>query len=245
MSSVTDGRLLLFILRAVLGIILLSDLTFKNTYAPYVTKPVLSGMPIFNASLTIGDGSNNDFIRRAAIQNFILSPLAPYRVTLPNEMINCTDSSCLAVRIHWNIEYTAVPPPTWTTSDPFPDITTDWQTQFDPDHPWTTFKVQNASTVQMEFSYPQQDVVFVGGECQMYGYPYLAMEICMKQGDMPHQVFVGTQLRAVYANGSRWCLSANRTVGLFHKSDVGRAIDETNSYIAISSQLGRRIQSQR
>jgi hypothetical protein len=175
-----------------LGIILLSDLTFKNTYAPYVTKPILSGMPTFNASLTVGDGFNNDFIRRAAIQNFVLSPLAPYRVTLPNEMINCTDSSCLAVRIHWNIEYTAVPPSTWKPGDPLPEITTNWKTQFDPEHPWTTFKVNNASTVQMEFSYPQRNILFVGDECQIYGYPYLAMEVCMKQADMPHQILVGT-----------------------------------------------------
>ena len=187
-----NGRLFLFLVRGLLGIILLSNLTFQPSYAPFVTKPILSGVPQFNATAALA-GTTDDFIRRVAIQNFILSPLAPYRVTWPDsdQTIDCNDDQCVAVRIHWNIEYTVVIPSIWNPSQPLPQYTDGWKTQFDADHPWTALKVNNASTVQMEFAYPTTSSIFNETDCRMYGYPYLAIQICLTSGDASNQMIAG------------------------------------------------------
>jgi hypothetical protein len=56
-----------------------------------------------NATLAL-TSSTPDFIRRVVIQDFVLASLAPYRVTFPESMIDCNDPSCIAVRIHDNVE---------------------------------------------------------------------------------------------------------------------------------------------
>lgn len=134
-----------------------------------------------NATLAL-TSSTPDFIRRVVIQDFILASLAPYRVTFPESMIDCNDPSCIAVRIHDNVEYTIVPPSNWSIDTSVPTYSSMWKSEFDVNHLWDSLTVDNAVTLQLEFSPPAADVIFESTECQFYGYPYLALQICLKEG---------------------------------------------------------------
>ena len=96
-------------------------------------------------------------------------------------MIDCSDPSCVAIRIHDNLEYMIVPPSNWSANDPIPDPSPTWGVDFDPAHEWDVFEVFNATTEQIEFSPLESDVTFdVATDCQIYGYRYLALGICLK-----------------------------------------------------------------
>lgn len=45
-----------------------------QTFSPYVSKPVISGMSTFNATAALAQ-TTPDFIRKDAIQNFVLAPI--------------------------------------------------------------------------------------------------------------------------------------------------------------------------
>jgi hypothetical protein len=95
---------------------LFTNLAFEDVYPVYVTRPVLSGLPEFNATTRFGNGSSNDWLRRVTIQDFALAPIAPYRVSFPankHEISPQCNASCSAVRIHPNIEYNVVLPDAW------------------------------------------------------------------------------------------------------------------------------------
>jgi len=151
-------------------------------------------MPQFNVTATLA-GTTDDYLRRVAIQDFILAPLAPYRVTLPtaDQTDNC-DSQCIAIRLHWNIEYTIVLPDLFNTTAILPTYSPTWESEFDPNHAWTTLKVNNATTVQMEFSYSGTTDTFALEDCQIYGYPFLALQICMKAGNEANRLIAGISL---------------------------------------------------
>lgn len=144
-----------------------------------------------NATLTLTNALPV-FIRRTVIEDFILSSLAPYRVTFPDKMIDCNDPSCIAVRIHDNIEYMIVPPSNWSKDMAVPEASSTWKSQFDVNHPWDSLSVDDAVTVQLEFSPLPADVNFEGHDCRFYGYPYLAMQICVKEGPAPNTIFFGS-----------------------------------------------------
>lgn len=136
-----------------------------------------------------------DFVRRITIQDFILAPFAPYRVTTPDTMIECKDPTCVGLRIHDNIEYTLVPPLNWSAKDKIPTYSSTWKPQFDSAHDWDAFRVDNASTTQIEFSMEESTERFTSlTDCQLYGYPYLALQICLKQGTASNKVILGKVL---------------------------------------------------
>lgn len=154
-----------------------------TTFSPLVTRPVFSGMSKFNATDTIVH-SGPDWIRRQAIQDFILTPFANYRISRPASLINCDDPDCLGLRIHDNIEYARVPPVNWSHGDMVPPYSPTWRTEFDPGHPdWNVFLVENASTIQIEFAPYKSNNTFLDSECHIYGYPYLAIQICLSSLD--------------------------------------------------------------
>jgi hypothetical protein len=193
----TKFRLLFLLLQIGLGVLLFTHLAFEDVYPEYFTRPVLSGLPEFNVTARFGNGSSNDFFRRMSIQNFALAPIAPYRLSFPvdkHEISADCNTSCSAVRIHTNIEYTVVLPYAWKRGEKIPAIKPNWKSAFDPTHQqWTNFKVHNASTLQVEVSFPNVSAadIFLDNECQTYGYPYLAMRMCLKQGAKPHQLIAG------------------------------------------------------
>lgn len=161
-----------------------------QTFSPYINKPVISGMSSFNATPALTQ-TTPDFIRKDAIQDFVLAPFAPFRVTLPNNTIDCNDPSCVGLKIHDNIEYTLVPPSNWSTDDPIPEYSPTWKSDFDPQHDWDVFTVSNASTFQIEFSLNETESMDPSVDCQIYGYPYLAVQICLHAGDSPHILKIG------------------------------------------------------
>ena len=162
------------------------------TFTPFVTKPVFSGMSRFNATYTIAH-SEPDYIRRVVNQDFVLAPFADYRVYRPKTLIGCVEPSCLGFRIHDNIEYAIVPPSNWSRKDPVPEYSATWKSEFDPANPtWDVFSVKNASTFQIEFLPLESNVVFnVSSDCHIYGYPYLALQICLRQGISTNVLIIG------------------------------------------------------
>lgn len=161
---------------------------YTSTFTPYVTKPVFSGVTTFS----LEGVSPPDYIRRVTIQDFVLAPFAPYRVTTPDTFIDCVGQDCVAVRIHDNIEYTMVPPSNWSTKDVIPAYSPTWKGQFDPAHDWDVFTVDNASIIQIEFSMEESTENFTPStDCQLYGFPYLALQICLKQGTASNNLVLG------------------------------------------------------
>jgi hypothetical protein len=146
-------------------------------------------MSTFNATPVLNQ-TTPDFIRKDAIQDFIVAPSAPFRVTFPEKLIDCRDPTCVGLRIHDIIEYTIVPPAGWSKTDTIPSYSPTWKSEFDPQHNWDVFTVSNASTLQIEFSLDETES-FQDTDCQIYGYPYLAVQICMKQGAAPNILAIG------------------------------------------------------
>jgi hypothetical protein len=163
----------------------------SQTFSPYISKPVISGMAPFNATPTL-NATTPDFIRKDAIQNFVLAPFAPFRVTIPETMIDCNDPTCVGLRIHDIIEYTLVPPSNWSSNDPVPAYSPTWKSEFDPRDDWDVFTVANASTLQIEFSLLGNESFDPATDCQIYGYPYLAVQICLKQGTASNILALGS-----------------------------------------------------
>src|SRR5436190_1691152 len=104
------------------------------TFSPITTKPVFSGMTTFNATNPITLYAP-DYIRRQAIQDFVLTPFADYRVSRSESLISgCNEPACLGLRIHDNIEYAVVPPTNWSHKNAVPEYSSTWKTEFDPTH---------------------------------------------------------------------------------------------------------------
>lgn len=135
--------------------------------------------------------STSDFLSKSSIQDFILAPFAPYRVTNLEHFLDCNGPTCVGIRIHDNIEYTVVTS-NWSREAPVPTYSATWKSEFDSEHgDWDVFTVDNASTLQIEFS-TVGPVSFNDTDCSIYGYPYLAVQICLKQGTAPYIVFLGS-----------------------------------------------------
>ena len=159
-------------------------------YIPYIHKPVISGMGNFNITSAF-DRSTSDFLSKNSIQDFILAPFAPYRAMNLDSFLDCNGPTCIGFRIHDNIEYTIVAS-NWSRQPPVPTYSTTWKSDFDREHGnWDVFTVANASTIQIEFS-TVGPVLFNDTDCSIYGYPYLAVQICLKQGTEPNIVFLGS-----------------------------------------------------
>jgi hypothetical protein len=63
--------------------------------------------------------------------------------------------------------------------------------EFDPAHNWETFKVHSARTTRIEFAEIGRSESFGQSDCQVYGYPFLAMKICLKEGAESHILIIG------------------------------------------------------
>jgi hypothetical protein len=64
--------------------------------------------------------------------------------------------------------------------DGVPKENTTWKSTFDPDHDWDSFRV-NASIIQVEYAIMNKSEDFSDHECEIYGYPFLAMRLYLKQ----------------------------------------------------------------
>lgn len=179
-----------------------------QTFSSYVSKPVISGMSPFNATAVLSQ-TTPDFIRKDAIQDFMLAPYAPFRVTYPNTTIGCNDPTCVGLRIHDIIEYTLVPPSDWSSNEAVPDYSPTWKAEFDTKHDWDVFTVSNASTLQIEFDSSDSDSFDNETDCQIYGYPYLAVQICLKQGSAPNILSLGLSF-VLCSDGSPFGVCANQ-----------------------------------
>ena len=166
-----------------------------QTFSPYVTQRIISGMSTFNATTALSPVTP-DWVQKDFIQNFIVAPTASFRVTTPETMIGCRDPTCVALRIHDLLEYTLVPLQNWSTSEPIPSYSSTWKSTFDPIHQdWDVFTVANASTLQIEFSELQNESFDPLVDCQIYRYPYLALQICLKQGAEPNILAIGLSIK--------------------------------------------------
>ena len=130
------------------------------------------------------------------MQDFVLAAFANYRVTTPDTFFGCHGHNCTGYRIHDNIESARVPPSNWSVNEPVPAYSSTWKHQFDSSN-WNVFQVKNASTIQIEF----ENKDFVGAKdslnlaCQVYGYPYLALEICLAAGSEANEILIRIYLR--------------------------------------------------
>jgi len=79
--------------------------------------------------------------------------------------------------------------------DPVPVASPTWKHDFDPSD-WQIFQVHNASTIQVEF----ENMGYAGAgdldtmKCELYGFPYLAFEICIAKLEADNHIVVGKDL---------------------------------------------------
>lgn len=137
-------------------------------------------------------------------------------MTTPETMIDCNDPTCVALRIHDNIEYTLVPPSNWSTNDPVPAYSPTWKSTFDPRDDWDVFTVSNASTLQIEFSVFENESFDPVTDCQIYDYPYLAVQICLKEGVASNFLALGSSFNLI-TNGRPLGLRAYFRSGLLYQ----------------------------
>ena len=164
----------------------------KDTYTPYTTKRIITGMPTFNSTPWIPPLKLPPFLERVIIQERTLASSSSSRTTHIEDFQECRNPTCSGVRIHANLQDIYVPSDTWTPKDGLPTPSLTWRSTFDTSHDWDYFKVDNASTVQIEFSELLNVTEgFSDTDCQVYGYPYLALKICLKQDHAPHHILIG------------------------------------------------------
>jgi hypothetical protein len=126
---------------------------------------------------------------RIIIQELMLGFTNPFKITFPEQSFNCSELSCSSVRFHSTLESVRVRPLNWSTMDGVPEENAAWKSTFDPGHDWDTFRV-NASTVQVEYAIMNESEDFSDHECETYGYPFLAMRLCLKQ-TMTNGILIG------------------------------------------------------
>jgi hypothetical protein len=144
---------------------------------------------MFNATPWISPSPG--FLQRVVIQDQRLARSSPYHITIPSDRINCTESTCNSVRIHPNFEDIFVPPHDWSDSEGVTPNPT-WKSEFDPEHDqWQIFTVNNGSTVQIEFADLDDSNSINDSDCHVYGYRYLALQVCLKQRAEPNSIIVG------------------------------------------------------
>ena len=126
------------------------------------------------------------------MQDFVLAAFAPFRVTTPETFVGCHGPNCTGYRMHDFIEYALVPPSNWSVNEPVPGYSPTWKHEFDPSN-WDVFQVKNASAIQIEFK--SRNVVGAKDPqnlvCEVYGYPYLALEICLAAGSEDNDILIG------------------------------------------------------
>jgi hypothetical protein len=104
----------------------------------------------------------------------------PFKITFPEESFNCSEMSCSSIRFHSPLQSVRVRPENSSNIDVVPNETVTWKSTFDPSHDWDTFRV-NASTTQVEYAIMNKSEEFSDHECETYGYPFLAIRLCLKQ----------------------------------------------------------------
>jgi len=62
---------------------------------------------------------------------------------------------------------------------------------FDPSHDWDTFRVYNATTALIEYAEMNRSESFIDSDCHIYGYPFLALRICIMNGVAPNALIIG------------------------------------------------------
>lgn len=170
--SVTKCRISLTLLRVALGIILLSDISFKATYHTVHEFPVVqSGQSPMNAS--IANDSWFNFTGPREFWWYLPSILADGKLSGSISPLHCSGEQCTSFFLPGPLS-TIIFEPT------LPNITeSDYSTA-------SAYIQENAPGYQVEF-YPideTRDPMFTLEDCQVYGGSTLAINICLKKSDI-------------------------------------------------------------
>lgn len=166
-----DQRLIFMILRIVLSVLLLSDISFQSTYNEVYDFPVLSaGLSPLNTTIGLHQ-SNFDSKVTAQFWWFYSSLLTDTQNVRTIEPLNCSGSQCSS--------YFMPGRAATIVSDPSgPAITTTNFTDA------LSLIQKDAPGYQIEFA-PIQSVnqPMTLGDCHLYGYPAVAVQICLMKAN--------------------------------------------------------------
>ena len=165
-SVLLIGRILLALLRALLGVLLLSDVSFKATYREQQEFPLLqAGLTSMNTSLV-----NDPDFPFFATGNFWWHFPSMMSYSHPITSVSCSGSLCQSFYFPGPISLIQFPPGA-------PAIT-------HTDSPLaTTFIEKNSPGYQIEF-YPvdeSKDPPILMDDCRVFGIPIVALQVCLKK----------------------------------------------------------------
>jgi hypothetical protein len=165
----TNIRVLLTLLRVSLGIVLLSDLSFKATYRNVDQFPVIqSGLSPINRTLAQAPGFN-----RTATADFwwyFPSILADGKTSRTVTPLSCSGESCDAYFIPGPLSIILFDPtsPNITAAD-YPDA--------------TSYIQQDAPGYQIDYYPIDEDPAFTLDDCRVYGISNTAFQLCLKMSN--------------------------------------------------------------
>lgn len=169
-AFIDAGRLGLTLIRALLGVLLLSDVSFKATYRDLQEFPVLqAGLTAMNTSLV-----NDPDFQFFATGNFWWHFPSMMSYSYPVTPINCPDPSV-------NCQAYYFPGPLSLIKFPHGEAIVSKT-----DSPAATTLIEkNAPGFQIEFE-PKDDAKdpnFTLADCRVFGIPMLAIQVCLKESN--------------------------------------------------------------
>ena len=163
----TNSRLLFFLICGVLGIILLSDVTFKATYPEVYQSDVLrAGLSPLNASILSQAGFSSTAI--SEFWWYFPSVMTNSAILTSTPPLTCSDPACFSCFLPGGmgiVEFDTNLPT--IGKDNFSDA--------------TAFVVNDAPGFQIEYSPIDGDLVLEEDDCRVYGTDTVALQICVKQ----------------------------------------------------------------
>jgi hypothetical protein len=167
---------------------------------------------------------------RIIIQELMLGYTNPFKITFPEQSFNCSELSCSSVRIHSALESVLVPPSNWSKMDGVPKENATWKSTFDPDHDWDTFRV-NASTAQVEYAIMNKSEDFNDHECETYGYPFLAMRLCLKQ-IMTNGILIGLSHHELISLVAVWtCIELDKSSCFTNQTWMASPVNTSQAFM--------------
>lgn len=162
----TYNRILLTLLRVLLGVVLLSEVTFRATYHQEEEFPVIqSGLDSMNTSFV-----DDPFFQYLGTGNFWWNFASIMSYSLPIEPLHCSGKFCKSFFFPGMLSLAIFP------SDAPPIDDSDSPSA-------TTIMQKNAPGYQFEF-YPideNQDPPMTLDDCQVFGIPIVALQLCLKK----------------------------------------------------------------
>lgn len=189
------SRIGLTVIRVLLGVVLLADVSFKATYRELQDFPLLqSGLTEMNTSIL----NDPDFMYYATA-NFWWHFPAIFTYSHAVAPTSCSGEKCKAFFFSAPLSLLKFLPNS-------PNVTTT-------DSPLaTTFVEKNSPGYQIEFSPIDfgKDPLITLSDCRVFGIPILAFQLCLKESNDSKSLIAGITPSIVFTHCSLECLSLRR-----------------------------------